>query len=265
MNTGKLFGLAVVLLFGWLKPCVGAELSAREILDKSQEVLMKEPFISRTDSSDQMVFLLLGDKRMEQPMRSVTKIEIDWENDLVRVGGQENGQEVLMIKHGKKAAIKLGSAPWQVPSGPYEMMAKDLGNLFVCERDIPESREKAPQWRIVGTESLDGIEAIVIESEGNSAVAMAEARMNKGFEKGFSVVGLKERPSVKVLAYTSKMWIAKSGYRPLQTIQMPKYQMLMSLGDGKEQAIEISGKNTSTYSYEKVTIKVPEEAKKILF
>lgn len=237
----------------------------REILDKSQEVLMKELFISRTDFSEQSASLFLGDRKIEQPMKSETKIEIDWENDLVRLWGQQNGQEVVMIKHGKRMAMKLDSAPWQVPDGAYETMAKDLGNLFVCERETPESRGNAPQWRIVGTESLNGIEAIVIESEGNSAVAIAEARMNKGFEKGFSAIGSRERPSGKVLAYSSKLWIAKSSYRPLQTIQTPKYQMSMPLGDGKEQTIDISGKNTSIYSYVKVTINVPEEAKKLLF
>jgi hypothetical protein len=265
MNIGKLFGLVVVLLFGCLKPCVAGELSAREILDKSQEVLMKEFFISRTDVAEQTAVVSFGDKKVEQPQRTETKIEIDWENDLVRLLGQQNGQEVVMIKHGKKTAMKLGSAPWQFPYGSYETMAKDLGNLFVCEREVPESKGNAPQWRIVGTESINGIEAIVIESEGNSAVAIAEARMNKGFKQYSPAAGLMKPPSAKVLAYSSKMWIAKSNYLPLQTIQTPKYQMSMPLRDGKEQTIEISGKNTSKYSYAKVTINVPEEAKKILF
>lgn len=116
----------------------------REILDKSQEVLMKELFISRTDFSEQSASLFLGDRKIEQPMKSETKIEIDWENDLVRLWGQQNGQEVVMIKHGKRMAMKLDSAPWQVPDGAYETMAKDLGNLFVCERETPESRETLP-------------------------------------------------------------------------------------------------------------------------
>jgi hypothetical protein len=266
MKTEKLFGLVLALLLGCLRPCVTADLSAREILDKSQKTLMNELFISRTDTSDQSASLLLDGRKIDQPiMKSETKIDIDWENDLVRFSGQQNGQEIVMIKHGKRTVMKFGDAPWQVPYGPYEAMAKDLGNLFVCERDVPELKGNAVKWVIIGTESINGIEAIVIESEGNSAVAIAEARMNKAFKKNISATGSTESPSAKVLAYSSKMWIAKSSYRPLQTIQTPKYRMAMPLKDGKEHTIDISGKNTSKYSYVKVMIHVPEEAKKILF
>jgi hypothetical protein len=53
--------------------------------------------------------------------------------------------------------------------------------------------------------------------------------------------------------------MAKSNYRLLQTIQSPKYQMLVLLLKGKGKMIEVSAKNTSKWSYEKVTIHVTEE------
>jgi hypothetical protein len=73
-----------------------------------------------------------------------------------------------------------------------------------------------------------------------------------------------QRPIVKVLEYSSKHWISKSDYRYLQTVQTSKVEMTFPLPGGKQQLIESSTKGTSRYSYEKVTIEIPEGAQKVL-
>ena len=94
---------------------------------------------------------------------------------------------------------------------------------------------------------------------------MAQARMKKGVEKTLSAAGFANRPSIQVLEYSSRMWISKSDYRRLQNVQTSRTRMSLPIADGQEQIIESSGKATSRYSYQKVVIDVPEDAKKILF
>jgi hypothetical protein len=47
-------------------------------------------------------------------------------------------------------------------------------------------------------------------------------------------------------------------------IQISKLQLKIALPGGKEQVIEQSSKGTSRYSFETVTIEIPEEAQKVL-
>jgi hypothetical protein len=112
----------------------------------------------------------------------------------------------------EKAAMKLGTGAWEIPTGPYENVAKDMGNLFVCEIETPETNETAVTWKLAGTEVIDGNEAFVVESEGNTAVAIAQERMAKGIAKAYSG-NHGQPPTVKVLEYSSKHWISKSDYR----------------------------------------------------
>jgi hypothetical protein len=142
-------------------------------------------------------------------------------------------------------------------------MAEDMGNLFVCEVETPESGKNAPTWKVTGTELIDGHEAFVVETEGNTAVPVAQERMAKGIAKVFSG-NPAERPTVSVLEYSSKHWIDKADYRHVQAIQISKLQLKIALPGGKEQLIEQSSKATSRYSFEKATIEIPEEAQKVL-
>jgi len=244
-------------------PALG-EQSARELLDKARDYLASAPPLRRIDTIQDSVALVVGQRRIEQePQTNVVTIEIDMSRHLARQTTTVQGQELVMLKQGEKAAMKLGSGPWEIPSRPYENLAKDMGNLFVCEIETPETKENAPVWKLVGTELLDGHEAFVIETEGNTAVAIAQARMTKGIAKHFSG-NPAQRPIVKVLEYSSKHWISKSDYRYLQTVQTSKVVMTLALPDGKQQLIESSTRGTSRYSYEKVTIEIPEGAQKVL-
>jgi hypothetical protein len=222
------------------------------------------PVLRRIDTSQVSNALIVGHERKEQePQTTVTQIEIDMPRLLVRFTGTVQGKEVVVLKHGERAAMKLGSGPWEIPSGPYETMIKGMGNVFQCEIETPETKQTAPVWKLVGAELLDGHEALVIESEGNTAVALAQARMTQGIAKVFPGDPA-QRSTVKVLEYSSKHWISKADYRYLQTVQTSKVVMTVPFPDGKQQLIESSTRGTSRYSYEKVTIEIPEGAQKVL-
>jgi hypothetical protein len=168
-----------------------------------------------------------------------------------------------MIKEGDHAAMKLGDGKWEIPSGAYASIARDMGNLFACEIETPETPALAPVWRVTNTETLRGCEALVIQTDGESAVPLAQERMSKGLAKAYFGTP-DQRPTVKVLSYTSKHWITKSDHRHLQAVQESKTQMTMPLPNGQTALVEQSSQVTSVYSYGKVTIEIPEEARAIL-
>ena len=134
-----------------------------------------------------------------------------------------------------------------------------MGNLGVCEIEVPETKENAPTWKVAGKELLDGDEAFIIESEGNTLVPLVQERMAKVFAKALPGDPA-EQPSVKVLEYSAKHWISTSDYRHLQAVQISKVEVSVALPGGKQQLIEQSSKATSRYRYDKVTIEIPEAA-----
>jgi len=244
-------------------PALG-EQSGRELADRARNSMASVPALKRVDTSQVSNALIVGHGRKEQePQTTVTQIEIDMSKLLARMTATVQGKEIVVLKQGERAAMKLGAGPWELPSGPYESMIKGMGNIFQCEIETPETKESAPAWKLVGTELLDGHETLVIETEGNTAVALAQARMTKGITKVFPGDPA-QRPTIRVLEYSSKHWISKSDYRYLQTVQTSKVEMTFPLPGGKQQLIESSTKGTSRYSYEKVTIEIPEGAQKVL-
>jgi len=260
----KCFGCVITVWMVLFSMPAQAEYSARELLDKTRDKAATEPILRRIDTGEQSTVMIAGEKRMQQPMQTnVVQIEIDMTKHLARQATKVQGQDFIMLKQGEKAAMKLGSGAWEVPAGPYENMAKDMGNLFVCEIETPETNETAVTWKVTGTEVFDGNEAFVVESEGNTGVAIAQERMTKGITKGYSGNPGKP-PTVKVLEYSSKHWISKSDYRRLQAVQTSKYQVTFALPDGNSQMMETSSKATSKYNYEKFNIEIPEDAQKLL-
>ena len=225
----RIFGCAFTFCVVLFSVPTLAEQSARALLDKARDYVASAPVIGRVDTTEQSTVVIVDQRRKQR----------------------------------EKTAMKLGTGPWEIPAGPFENMAKDMGNLFVCEIETPESKENAPKWKLTGMELLGGHEAFVIETEGNTAVALAQERMAKGIAKVFSD-NPAQRPTVKVLEYSSKHWISKSDYRRLQAVQISKVQMTIGLPEGKQQLIESFSKATSKYSYDKVTIEIPEDARKFL-
>ncbi len=241
-----------------------AEASARALLDKARESFASAPVFRRVDTSEQSAVVTMGQRRAEQLLHTnVVTIEIDMSKLLARQTATVGGKQLVMLKQGEKAAMKLGTGPWQIPTGIYANIAKDMGNLFVCEIETPETEHNAPVWKVTGTERLDGHDAIIIETEGNTAAPLAQERMAKGIAKMFSGHAA-QQPVVKVLEYSSKHWINRSDYRQLKAVQLSKAQLTIALPDGTQQLIEQSSRATSRYDYNQVTIEVPADAQKIL-
>jgi hypothetical protein len=241
-----------------------AEPSARELLDKARDFVASAPAIQRVDTTEQSTVAIISEVRIEpKPQTRILTIEIDRPKELVRQTTLSEGRETVILKQGENAAMKRGKGPWIIPTGLHAQIAKDMGNLGVCEIEVPETKQNAPNWKLVGMELLDGDEAFVIESEGNTLVPLAQERIAKGLAKAFSGDPA-EQPRVKVLEYSAKHWISTSDYRPLQAVQISKVEASLAPIGGVQRVTEQSTKATSRYRYDKVTIEIPEDAQKIL-
>jgi len=241
-----------------------AELSARDLLDKARECTASASSLKRVDTTEQSMAAIIDEKRLEQkPQTNVVTIEIDRSKLLARQTAMVEGKVLIILKQGVKAAMKLGHGPWEIPTGLYASIAKDMGNLFVCERETPESEKNAPAWKVALTEPCGGEEAFVIETEGDTAVPLAQERMANGLARSFPGDPAL-RPKVKVLQYFSKHWIGKTDHRHLLTEQRSKVRMAMVLPNGQQQLIEQTSKTTSRYDYDDVSIEIPVEARRIL-
>lgn len=257
-------GPAVAACLVLSSPPALAQPSPRELLDKAREFATAVPAYRRVDTTEQATAALIDQKRLEQqPLTNVVTIEVDTASALARQTAMVQGKELVLLKKGRKAAMKLGAGPWEAPSGPYQKIAADMGNLFVCEIETPESKKNEPKWVLAETERMDGQEVYVIESQGDSAVALAQERMMKGIAKSFSGDPT-QKPAVTVLQYSAMHWLSKSDFRRLQSVQTSKIQMTISLPNGRRQLVEQSSKTTSKYHYESVTIDIPADAQKLL-
>jgi hypothetical protein len=240
-----------------------ARLSARQMLDKAGEFEASALMIQRVDTSEQAMVATVGQQRTPQPPQTnVVTIEIDRARLLARQSCVIEGKKIVLLRQGDKSAMRTGNSPWEIPRGIYANIAKELGNLFVCEQETPESAQNAPVWIVTGSEQLDGVDAYVIETEGNSAAPLARARMLKGMAKTLPPGSVP--PSVKVLCYSSKHWVGKSDFRPLRTVQSSKYEVTMTLPGGQKPVVETTSVSKSEYQYETVDIAVPSEAQRIL-
>ena len=142
---------------------VRAEQSARELLDKSRDFTATAHTINRVDTTEQTAVIMADQRRAEQkPQTNVVTIQIDMSKYLARQTATILGKELIMLKQGEKSAMKLGNGLWEIPKGPFENLAKDMGNLFVCEIETPETLENAPVWKVAGVERLGGQDAFVI-------------------------------------------------------------------------------------------------------
>jgi hypothetical protein len=256
-------GVVILLLILLSMPALAVQ-SARELLDKARDFVAAAPAIQRVDTIEQSTVTIIGEVRIEpKPQTRILTIEIDRPKQLVRQTSKSEGQETVMLKQGESAAMKRGKGPWKLPTGLLAQIAKDMGNLGVCEIEVLETKQNAPSWKVVGTELLDGDEAFIVEGEGNTLVPLAQERMTKGLVKGFSGDPA-DRPSVKVLEYFAKHWISTSDFRHLQAVQISKVEASLAPIGGIQRLVEQSTKATSRYRYDKVTIEIPEDARKIL-
>ncbi len=235
------------------------------MLNKANQFIFSAQYIKRIDVSEAYNTITVGEKKIEQPAQiSSMTIEIEQEKMLAKQTVDHNGQLLTMIRHGKKAAMKIGTGTWQIPAGPYEKMAQDMGNFFICEETAPETDKNAPVWIIAKMEEIGDLESILVESKDNSAVALAQERMSKGIESSFKD-NPAQKPTVKVIEYKSKNWLGKSDFRRIKVIQNSKVIFLMPSPDGTVMKIEKTGMTTSDYDYRKNRITIPAEAEALLF
>ncbi len=241
-----------------------AEPAARALLDKACAADAAAPWLSRVDTTVQSTVATVGSQKMQQPTQTnVVRIDIDRTRLLARQTAVIEGKELVILRLREKTAMKLGDGPWESPKGPYEQIGRDLGNLFVCEQETPESAENAPDWVLTGSERLDGTEARVIATRGNSAARLAQERMKKGMAKNLTAAST-QPPAVKVIQYAVKHWIGEADNRTLKAVQTSKYEMQMALPNGRSALLETSSTATSQYQFDRPGIQIPAEAEAIL-
>src|SRR2546425_11350875 len=90
-------------------PALGEE-SARELLDKARDHIASAPALRRIDTMQDSHALIVGQERVEQqPQTSVVQIETDTTRHVARQAGAFQGKELIILKQGEKAAVKLGA------------------------------------------------------------------------------------------------------------------------------------------------------------
>jgi hypothetical protein len=250
----------VLAVFGAYGMAAWADEDAEKIINASHECVSGRSF-ERRDTAEQKARLLIpGKPPMEVPSTKQTSIfEVDTANKLVRMTVKDKGKDVVVIRQGKKSAMKIDTDPWSKPQGPYARMDDQLANPFACP--LPKKGDKdSPKWRIVGREVLDGEETTVIETVGDTANKFAAERMREGLVAMFPEAD--KRPSIEVLDYKSRHWIGKDNRR-LRVEQTSHSKMTMP--GTSPVVIDLAVKTITVYSrYDKVQIQVPNEAQAIL-
>jgi hypothetical protein len=192
-----------------------------------------------------------------QTTKQTSVIEIDAGKKLVRMTTKDaGGKELIVLRKGKRIAMKAGSGPWTAPKGPEARLGDQLANPFACP--LPRAGdENSPKWKIAGSERLDGKETTAIETVGDTANKYALERMREGIAAIFPDADA--RPTIEVLAYKARHWIGEKDDRRLRVEQTSHQKMTMP--GGAKAVIDMSGKTIAVYRrYDQVEIRVPEEA-----
>jgi hypothetical protein len=250
----------VLAVLGAYVAAAWAEEDAEIILRASHDYVAAHSFQLQETAEQKGRLLVPGKPPLDLPSTKQTKgIVVDAENQLVRMTMKDQGKDVVIIRKGQNAAMKIDSGSWTKPQGPYARMGDQLANPFACP--LPKRGEKpSPKWRVVGRELLNGEETTVIETVGDTAIGYAEERMREGIVTTFPDAAA--RPGIEVLDYKSRHWIGKD-HRRLRVEQA--YHTKMTVPGTPKTVIDLSAKTTALYSrYDKVEIRVPDEARRIL-
>ncbi len=256
-------------------PTVGADENAKpknsvpEANDKAEQILRASHDYVATRSveiqqtAEQTAIILVDGKPMGSPqvMKQTSSIEIDADKGLIRMTMKDqSGKDLVVIRKGDHIAMKIGSDPWTAPKGPYARLGDQLANPFACPLPKP-GLENSPRWTIVGDERLDGQEMTVIKTVGDTANKYAQERMRDGIASIFPDAS--SRPTIDVVTYESRHWIAKADDRRQRVEQTSHHRMTMP-GAAKT-VIDVIGQTTAFYRrYNRIDIDVPEEARRIL-
>lgn len=250
----------MLAVFGAYAATAWAEDDAETILRVSHDYVAAHSFELQETTEQKGRLLIPGKPPNDVPSTKKTSvIEVDFGNQLVRMVTKDKGKDVILLRKGKDVAMKRGSNPWEKPQGPFAHMGDQMANPFACP--LPKRGEKqSPKWRIVGRELLNGEETTVIETIGDTANRYAEERMREGILAMFPDTDA--RPAVEVLEYKSRHWIGKD-HRRLRVEQTSHTKMTIPGTD--KMVLDVLAKTTAVYSrYDKVEIRVPDEARRIL-
>jgi hypothetical protein len=251
--------LVLAVLGAYVAPA-WAEEDAEIILRASHDYGAAHSFELQETAEQKGRILVPGKPPLDLPSTKETKvIDVDAANQLVRMTAKDQGKDVIVIRKGQSAAMRIGSGSWTKPQGPYARMGDQLANPFACP--LPKRGEKqSPKWRIVGRELVNGEETTVIETVGDTAIRYAEERMREGIMTMFPDAAA--RPVIEVLDYKSRHWIGKDNRR--LRVEQTSHTKMTVPGTPKT-ILDLSAKTTAIYSrYDKVEIRLPDEARSIL-
>ncbi|HLJ95156.1 MAG TPA: hypothetical protein VKU02_18410 [Gemmataceae bacterium] len=254
--------IALLMVFGLSGALARAEDQADQILRASHDYVSSHS-VEIQQTIEQTMHLVTDGKPAGSPQttKQTSVLEIDAGKGIMRLTTRgQDGKDLVVIRKGDRVAMKIGSGPWTVPTGPYAQMREQMANPFACP--LPKSTEKdSPRWKIVGQESFDGQETTVLETVGDTANAYALQRMREGIASMFT--DPKVRPTIEVLAYKSRHWIGKDSQRRLR-VEQTSHQKLTMPAAGQA-VIDSTSKTTALYRrYDRIVIDVPEEARRIL-
>ena len=180
---------------------------------------------------------------------------------VVELTTTEAGRPLRAIRRGDQLVIQIGSGPWQLPSGPYAQMKDQLATPYACP--LPGRGKDSPQWQMAGTAREQGAECDIVETVGDSAVAYVTGIMNKSMAAAVSAGT--PQPSMHVLSYQVRQWLARPNSRKLRAEQNAHMQVTMNPPAGAPMQVDIAMTTTSVYRhYGEVTIEIPVEAEQLL-
>jgi hypothetical protein len=169
---------------------------------------------------------------------------------------EPSGRELRVLRRGDHVVMKLGSEPWQVPSGEYAKLKEQMAQPFACP--LPHGGSNSPRWQVSGAGVEQGEECDIVETVGDSVLDYVRGRINTGFADMFPDPAT--RPTISVQSYKSRHWIQRTLGKRLRVEQSGHMRMSMRQPGGTIDMAMETATSAVYQNYGKVDIKIPPEA-----
>jgi hypothetical protein len=169
---------------------------------------------------------------------------------------EPSGRELRVLRRGDHVVMKLGSEPWQIPTGEYAKLKEQMAQPFACP--LPHGGSNSPRWKVSGTGVEQGEECNIVETVGDSVLDYVRGRINTGFADMFPDPAT--RPTISVQSYKSRHWIQRSLGKRLRVEQSGHMRMSMRQPGGSIDMAMETATSAVYQNYGKVDIKIPAEA-----
>lgn len=169
---------------------------------------------------------------------------------------EPSGRELRVLRRGDHVVMKLGSEPWQVPSGEYAKLKEQMAQPFACP--LPHGGSNSPRWKISGAGVEQGEECVIVETVGDSVLDYVRGRINTGLTDMFPDPAT--RPTISVQSYKSRHWIQRTLGKRLRVEQSGRMRMSMRQPGGVVEIAMETATSAVYQNYGKVDIKIPQEA-----